>query len=244
VHLHVGTSGYSYKEWRGPFYPEGLAAKDMLSWYGGQLNAVEVNNTFYRMPTVQVLEAWAAQVPAEFRFAVKASQKITHRRRLKDAEEETRYLVRTLSALGPRLGVTLFQLPPNLKVDMDRLTSFLGTLPRDLPVAFEFRHESWKDDSVVDALRDHGAALCCADTDDSETDEPVVATAAHGYLRLRRPGYTDEDLERWVGRVLAQPWDRAFVFFKHEEAGAGPRMARRFLEVAGSGSDMSEPPQS
>ena len=233
MQLHVGTSGYSYKEWKGPFYPEDLAAGDMLSFYGGQLGAVEINNTFYRMPTASVLESWAAQVPGSFRFSVKASQKITHRRRLKGAEEETAYLVRTLEALGDRLGVLLFQLPPNLKKDVDRLTAFLGTLPGSLPVAFEFRHESWNDPEVTEALRAHGAALCCADTEEGEDDEPIVATASHGYLRLRRPGYEDADLERWARRVLDQPWERAFVFFKHEDAGAGPRMARRFVEIAG-----------
>jgi uncharacterized protein YecE (DUF72 family) len=232
VRLHVGTSGYSYKEWKGPFYPEGLPDKEMLSWYGGQLNSVEINNTFYRMPKATVLESWAAQVPKTFRFSVKASQKITHRKRLKEAGEETRYLVSTLQTLGDRLGVLLFQLPPNLKKDLDRLTSFLGMLPRELPVAFEFRHESWMDEEVTEALRRHGAALCCADTEEDDADAPLVATAPHGYLRLRRPDYADDDLKRWVDRVTAQPWDSAFIFFKHEDAGAGPRMARRFVEIA------------
>ena len=234
MRLHVGTSGYSYKEWKGPFYPEDLSAKDMLSFYGTRLNAVEINNTFYRMPRESLLEGWASQVPESFRFSVKASQKITHRKRLKDAGEETEYLVRTLRALGDRLGVLLFQLPPNLKKDLERLTGFLGSLPPELPVAFEFRHDSWKDDDVVEALRAHGAALCCADTEDDAEDEPVVATASHGYLRLRRPDYSDDDLARWAQKVREQPWDRAFVFFKHEDAGAGPRMAHRFMEKAGS----------
>jgi uncharacterized protein YecE (DUF72 family) len=232
MELHVGTSGYSYKEWKGPFYPEDLPAKDMLTWYGGRLNAVEINNTFYRMPKASVLEGWAAQVPETFRFSIKASQKITHHKRLKEAGDETGYLVRTVGTLGPRLGVLLFQLPPNLKKDLDRLGAFLAELPREVPVAFEFRHDSWSDDEVMGALRAHGAALCCADTDEGEADEPIVATAAHGYLRLRRPGYTDQDLERWAREVLAQPWERAFVFFKHEDAGAGPKMARRFREIA------------
>ena len=233
MRLHVGTSGFSYKEWKGPFYPEGLPDKEMLAWYGGQLNSVEVNNTFYRMPKASVLEAWAAQVPETFRFSVKASQRITHRRRLKDAEEETEYLLGALRSLGDRLGVLLFQLPPNLKKDLGRLAAFLRTLPRAVPVAFEFRHPSWDDDGVVETLRDHGAALCRADTEDDDADASIVATASHGYLRLRRPGYSDADLERWADRVKAEPWASAFVFFKHEDAGAGPRMARRFLEIAG-----------
>ena len=231
--LHVGTSGYSYKEWKGPFYPEDLAAADMLRYYGERLGSVEINNTFYRMPKTSVLESWAEQVGDGFRFSIKASQKITHRKRLKEAADETGYLVDTVRALGAKLGVLLFQLPPNLKKDVERLRSFLALLPSDLPVAFEFRHESWMDDEVLDALRGHGAALCCADTDEGEEDAAIVATAPFGYLRLRRPDYAAPDLARWAERVQAQPWERAFVFFKHEDEGAGPRMAMQFLEVAG-----------
>ncbi len=228
MELHVGTSGYSYKAWKGIFYPEDLSAGDMLRYYAGRLGSVEINNTFYRMPTVSVLESWAGQVGDGFRFSIKASQKITHRKRLKEAGDETDYLVRTVRALGSRLGVLLFQLPPNLKKDVERLTRFLELLPADLPVAFEFRHDSWRDDEVHEALRAHGAALCCADSEDSEEDEPIVSTAPFGYLRLRRPGYAPEDLARWAERVQAQPWERAFVFFKHEDEGAGPRMAMEF----------------
>jgi uncharacterized protein YecE (DUF72 family) len=229
VELHVGTSGYSYKEWKGIFYPEDLPAGDMLRYYAGRLSSVEINNTFYRMPKISVLGSWAEQVGDGFRFSIKASQKITHRKRLKEAEDETGYLVRTVRTLGSRLGVLLFQLPPNLKKDVERLARFLELLPEELPSAFEFRHESWKDDEVHDTLRAHGAALCCADTEDSEEDEPIVGTAPFGYLRLRRPGYTTEDLVRWAGHVRSQPWERAFVFFKHEDEGAGPRMAMEFL---------------
>jgi uncharacterized protein YecE (DUF72 family) len=232
VELHVGTSGYSYKEWKGPFYPEDLAAADMLRYYGERLGSVEINNTFYRMPKTSVLESWADQVGEGFRFSIKASQKITHRKRLKEAEDETGYLVDTVRALGPRLGVLLFQLPPNLKKDVERLRSFLELLPSDLPAAFEFRHESWDDDEVYEALRGHGAALCCADTEEDEGDEPIVSTAPFGYLRLRRPGYGAADLARWADAVRVQPWERAFVFFKHEDEGAGPRMAMEFLEIA------------
>ncbi|HSM61638.1 MAG TPA: DUF72 domain-containing protein [Longimicrobiales bacterium] len=233
MELHVGTSGYSYKEWNGSFYPEDLAAGDMLRYYGERLGAVEINNTFYRLPTVTVLESWAEQVPASFRFSIKASQKITHRRRLAGADEETGYLVRTVRTLGERLGVLLFQLPPNLKKDTERLAGFLRLLPPGLPAAFEFRHESWMDDDVAGLLRAHGAALCCADTEDSEQDAPIVATADFGYLRLRRPGYGDDELKRWLVNVRAQGWQRAFVFFKHEDEAAGPKMAARFLELAG-----------
>jgi len=233
VLLYVGTSGYAYKEWKGSFYPEDLAAGDMLRYYGERLNAVEINNTFYRMPTVAVLGSWAEQVPDPFRFSIKASQKITHRRRLKGAEEETDYLVRTVRALGPRLGVLLFQLPPNLKKDVERLSDFLETVPRDIPAAFEFRHDSWMDDEVHDTLKAHGAALCCADTEEGEEDAPLIPTASWGYLRLRRPTYDQADLERWGARIGEQPWERAFVFFKHEDEGAGPKMAERFVLIHG-----------
>ena len=233
MEFHVGTSGYSYKEWKGIFYPDDLPAREMLRYYGERLNAVEINNTFYRMPKASVLEEWASQVPDAFRFSIKASQKITHHKRLKEAAEETDYLVRTVGVLGPRLGVMLFQLPPNLKKDLDRLGAFLSLLPAGLSVAFEFRHPTWHDDEVFDALRGHGAALCCADTEEDEGDAPLVSTAGWGYLRLRKPDYAPADLERWARRVREQPWERAFVFFKHEDEGAGPRMAAAFLHVAG-----------
>ena len=234
MQLHVGTSGYSYKEWKGPFYPEDLAAGDMLAWYAGRLGSVEINNTFYRMPKESVLASWAEQVGDDFRFSIKASQKITHHKRLKpEALDETTYLVNTLGALGAKLGVLLFQLPPNLKKDVARLEAFLGTLPPSLPVAFEFRHETWNDQEVAEALRAHGAAICCADTEDSDEDTPIECTARFGYLRLRRPTYGEADLRRWADAIAAQPWERAFVFFKHEDEGAGPKMAMQFLEIAG-----------
>jgi uncharacterized protein YecE (DUF72 family) len=233
VELHVGTSGYSYKEWKGSFYPEDLAAKDMLAYYAGRLNAVEINNTFYRLPSASVLEGWASQVPASFRFSVKASRRITHFARLKEeAREPTEYLLSTVQALGPKLGVLLFQLPPNLPADVQRLGSFLEVLPKGTPAAFEFRHESWKEPGVHDLLRARGVALVCADTEDSQDDEPIVPTAPWGYLRLRRPDYSDADLSRWAKRVQGSGWERAFVFFKHEDEGAGPKLAARFQAIA------------
>jgi len=229
MEVYVGTSGYSYKEWKGSFYPEDLPAKDMLAFYGERLSSVEINNTFYRLPKESVLASWSEQVPEGFRFSIKASRRITHFARLKDeARDPTEYLLATLGTLGPKLGVILFQMPPNLKVDVPRLEAFLGMLPQGTPGAFEFRHESWKDDAVYAALRARGMAWVCADTDDSESDEPLVSTAEWGYLRLRRPDYGDDDLARWVGRVEATGWDRAFVFFKHEDEGAGPKLAARF----------------
>ena len=235
MEIYVGTSGYSYAEWKGSFYPEDLSAKRMLSYYGERLNAVEINNTFYRLPNASVLEGWASQVPDAFRFSIKASRRITHFARLKpEAREPTEYLMSTVASLGARLGVVLFQLPPNLKADVDRLATFLSTLPAGAPCAFEFRHETWRDEAVHDVLREHGMALVCADNEESADDEPILSTTSWGYLRLRRPDYTDDDLARWAERVAATGWDRAFVFFKHEDGGAGPRLAARFRELAGA----------
>lgn len=232
MRLTVGTSGYSYKEWKGSFYPEKMPAKEMLAFYGERLSGVEINNTFYRLPKASVLESWASQVPGDFRFSIKASRRITHFTRLKpEAAEPTAYLLSTLETLGGRLGAVLFQLPPNLKVDVERLEAYLEYLPEGTPGAFEFRHESWKDDAVHELLRARGMALVCADTDDEDDDEPVVATAGWGYVRLRRPDYSDDDLARWASLVCAQDWERVMVFFKHEDEGAGPRMAERFREL-------------
>lgn len=230
--LGVGTSGFAYKEWKGKFYPEKHPDQEMLQFYGGKLTAVEINNTFYQMPKPALLEGWAEKVPPTFRFALKASRRITHFKRLKDAAEETRYLVETAQVLGPRLGVILFQLPPNCRKDLDVLHRFLtGALPPGTPAAFEFRHDSWLEDDVFDRLRESGCALCIADTDEGGT--PFRSTADWGYLRLRGTTYTDEDLGEWVKRVRGEGWKRAFVFFKHEDEAAGPLMAMRFRELAG-----------
>jgi uncharacterized protein YecE (DUF72 family) len=233
MQLHVGTSGWSYPPWRGSFYPEDLPAKAFLRYYAGRLPAVEVNNTFYRLPKEEMLAAWAADVGAGFRFAVKASQRITHQKRLKECGDETAFLLRTVAALGDRLGCVLFQLPPNLKLDLPRLEAFLMHLAGGPKAAFEFRHPSWRDEGVQAALAAAGVALCSADTDEEPLDD-IVATATWGYVRLRRAAYSDAQLEQWVARVAAQPWERAFVFFKHEDGGVGPRLAARFLELAAS----------
>ncbi len=230
----VGTSGYSYKEWKGTFYPEKLKAAEMLHYYAERLGTVEINNTFYRMPTDAMLLHWAEQVPEGFTFVLKGAQRITHMKRLKDVADLVDYFFRTAAALGAKLGPVFFQLPPNLKKDVERLREFLALLPPDRPVAFEFRHESWFDEEVYAALRNRGAALCAADTDDSgEEGAPVVPTASFGYLRLRRADYDDDAMRAWVDRVRSQPWDRAFVFFKHEDAGKGPALAARFVEALG-----------
>lgn len=229
--LYTGTSGYSYKEWKGSFYPEDLSAKQMLSYYAERLGAVEINNTFYRLPKSTVLESWREQVPKGFRFSIKASRRITHFTRLKEeSKDPTEYLLSTLEILGDQLGVVLFQLPPNLKVDVERLRGFLDFLPDGTPGAFEFRHDSWKHDEVYDVLRSRGMAWVCADTEDDEDDEPIVETASWGYLRLRRPDYSEDDLSRWASAVKATSWTHTFAFFKHEDEGAGPRMAGAFRE--------------
>ena len=234
MRLLAGTSGFSYKEWKGRFYPEDLPAKKMLGYYAERLPTVEINNTFYRMPKTSVVESWAAQVPETFRFSVKASRRITHFKRLKGVEEETATLLRCLAPLGDRLGALLFQLPPQLKCDLERLDAFLELLPEGTPAAFEFRNETWFDDAVAERLAGAGAALAVSETDDGEDGEPRV-TAPFGYLRLRRSAYTREQLEAWAARLAGLEWDHAFVFFKHEDAGAGPRMAARFLELADRG---------
>ncbi|HTY43205.1 MAG TPA: DUF72 domain-containing protein [Thermoanaerobaculia bacterium] len=223
----AGTSGFSYKEWKGSFYPEDLAAEKMLAYYAGRLPAVEINNTFYRMPKPKLLEGWAAEVSPEFRFVLKASQKITHFKRLKEAGAEVEYFFSVAATLGERLGPALFQLPPNLKKDLPRLTAFLATLPAGARGAFEFRHASWFEDDVFEALRGAGAALCVAE--DEELATPLVATAPWGYLRLRRQDYDAAAVAAWAGKVRAQTWTEAYVFFKHEDAGSGPRLAGEFL---------------
>ena len=223
----TGTSGFSYKEWKGSFYPEDLPADAMLRYYAERLPAVEINNTFYRMPKAELLASWAEQVPDGFRFVLKASQRITHFKRLKDVSEEVGYFLRVAATLGDRLGPILFQLPPNLKKDLPRLSAFLDVLPAATRAAVEFRHASWFEDDVFEALRARGAALCVAEDEDLAT--PLVATAGWGYLRLRRPDYGGPEVQAWADRVRGQSWEDAYVFFKHEDAGAGPRLAAQML---------------
>jgi uncharacterized protein YecE (DUF72 family) len=228
----VGTSGFSYKEWKGSFYPEDLPADQMLRFYSSKLPAVEINNTFYRMPKASLLAQWAEQVPDGFRFVLKASQQITHRLRLKDAEQPVRYFFDVATTLGDRLGPALFQLPPNLKKDLPRLTDFLALLPPASRAAFEFRHESWFDEEVYAALQGKGAALCIAEDEDLAT--PLRATTGWGYLRLRRQDYDEAMLAEWAKKIAGQKWDETYVFFKHEDGGAGPKLAARLIELMGS----------
>jgi uncharacterized protein YecE (DUF72 family) len=229
MELFIGTSGFAYKEWNGTFYPKGLSSSGMLRYYAERFRAVEINNTFFRMPTESVLRQWADDVPEAFRFAIKAPQLITHRKRLKEVGEPVAQLFEVVGALEGRLGPILFQLPPNLKKDLPRLETFLELLPKDARVAIEFRHPSWFEDDVFETLRLRGAALCIAHGE--EVDTPPVATAGWGYLRLRQVTYTDAELQEWERFIRAQSWSDAFVFFKHEDTGTGPTLARGLGEL-------------
>jgi len=228
MQLSIGTSGFSYAAWKGKFYPERLPAKQMLSYYAERFPTVEINNTFYRMPTPSVMEAWAAQVPAAFRFAVKAPRRITHERRLANVNEDVARFLDVTSTLGPRRGPLLFQLPPNFKRDDARLGDFLVLLPQNVQIAFEFRHASWFDAEVFDALRAKNIALCVADSD--KLHSPVEVTASYGYFRLRDEGYQPSDIERWAQTIRGlEGLSDVLVYFKHEEQGLGPDFARRLI---------------
>ncbi len=231
--IYVGTSGFAHKEWKGKFYPERISAKDMLSFYAGHLNSVEINNTFYHMPKESVLSSWAEQVPQDFVFALKAPQIITHLKQLQNVFEETEYLFRSLSTLGTKLGPVLFQFPKSFRANMPALENFLGIIPDDAACAFEFRSPSWLDAGVPDLLRKKRCSLCIADTDENPAHE-IVDTVPWGYLRLRRSGYTDADLSQWAESILSQKWERAFVFFKHEDEAKGAELAIHFQELVDS----------
>ena len=235
MQLFSGTSGFSYKEWKGNFYPEKLPNGEMLSFYAQRLSSVELNNTFYRMPRTHVLENWRDQVDDSFRFSVKASRRITHIKRIKNCEDETEYLLSKLTTLGKRLGVILFQLPPHLKKDLERLKVFLALLPENTPAAFEFRHSSWFDNDVYAALRERNFALCTADVDDTDHDSTLISTADWGYLRLRKAQYSTAALKMWADRIGEAQWEQGFVYFKHEDDGTGPALASQFLKIAGRG---------
>ena len=229
----IGTSGFSYKPWKGIFYPADLPDKEMLSYYSGRLPAVEIDNSFYRMPKREVLEGWTRQVPEQFRFTIKASRRITHFARLRNTEEPMSFLMSNVRVLGPRLGAVLFQLPPNLPKDVERLRAFLPLIPEDIPAAFEFRHDSWFDEETYLALRERGFALCQADTDEQAL-ESLVSTASWGYVRLRREDYTPGHLLNWAQRIREQAWSDAYIFFKHEDGAVGPRRAAELRELLGT----------
>ncbi len=230
MRMLTGTSGYSYKEWVGHFYPEKLPASAMLRYYAERFPTVEINNTFYRMPAESLLERWAQEVPEGFAFTLKAPQRITHVKRLKEVAPDVAEFTRRAAFLGDKLGMLLFQLPPSLRKDLPRLRDFLGALPPGLRVTLEFRHGSWQDDEVYEMLRARGAALCMADTDE-EGASPFVRTSEDAYLRLRRAQYSESDLRAWADRIAAQPLARAWVYFKHEDEALAPRFARQLDEL-------------
>jgi uncharacterized protein YecE (DUF72 family) len=232
MRILAGTSGYSYPAWKGRFYPRDLPAARMLPAYAARLPAVEINATFYRMPSAQMLARWRAQAPAPFVFALKAPQRVTHVKRLAGAESEVAQFLGAAAELGGSLGPVLWQLPPSAKKDLPRLRAFLSLLPRGGRATFEFRHPSWLSEDVLQALADARAALCVAEDEDRRT--PLVATAAFGYLRLRRLDYDGAALGRWAAEIRAQPWSEAFVFFKHEDEARGPEYALRFAGIAGA----------
>jgi uncharacterized protein YecE (DUF72 family) len=223
----VGTSGWSYKEWRGSFYPTKFPAHRMLRHYAERFRAVEVNNSFYRIPSEPVLAGWAEQVPEQFRFVMKASRRITHNRRLRDDDGSLAYFLRAVNPLGERLGPTLFQLPPTFTLDTARLREFLGRLPKRWPAAMEFRHPSWFVDEVYELLHSRDVPLVIVDENREDgTGTPLVATASWGYLRLRRGNYSTADLVSWADRVEAQGWTATYLFLKHEEGSpTGPGAA-------------------
>jgi uncharacterized protein YecE (DUF72 family) len=224
--VRIGTSGYNYPEWRGSFYPEKFPTGKMLPYYAERFSTVEVNYTFYRMPTPKTVAGWDAETPAAFRFTLKAPQRITHISRLKNVDEPLRFFCDTARGLGDKLGPLLFQLPPNFKKDTDRLGDLLVQVPPGFHCAFEFRNDSWLAEDVYERLRARNAALCIADTEKGHT--PLVATADWGYFRLRDEGYTPKHLEEWARTIerLGTGWRDAWVYFKHEESGVGPAFAQ------------------
>ena len=232
--LLAGTSGYAFKEWKGAFYPPGLHDDAWLGYYASRFPTVEINNTFYRLPREHVLREWAAQVPEQFTFAIKASMRITHHARLKpESADALEFLLRNTSVMASRLGPILFQLPPNMQKDLQRLKGFLGLLPPNRRFAIEFRHESWFDDDVLGALREHDVALCIAEQDDFKC--PVHATASWGYLRLHRLDYDTAALGEWARCLTTQTWSEAYVYFKHDEGiGSGPPAVDAFVRAYAS----------
>jgi uncharacterized protein YecE (DUF72 family) len=229
----VGTSGYNYPEWKGTFYPADLPAGKMLPYYAARFSTVEINYTFYRMPTPSLVAGWVGQVPPDFRFTLKAPRRITHDRRLRDVAQPLQAFCDAAAELGPQLAALLFQLPPNFKKDLEVFDAFLRDLPPRVCGAFEFRHESWLDPEVYARLRDRNLALCIADSETRST--PVVATADYAYLRLRDEGYTEADITRWADSVrdLSTRCKDVFVYFKHEDEGKGPAFGRMLMERLG-----------
>jgi uncharacterized protein YecE (DUF72 family) len=220
--LLAGASGYSFKEWKGTFYPEKVKPDEMLAFYSQRLPTVEINNTFYQMPKTAVLENWARSTPESFKFAIKASRRITHMSRLKadSAADSVNFLYRNLAVLAAKRGPVLYQLPPFLKKDLGRLSEFLALLPEGHRAAFEFRNDSWFADDVYEALKKVGAALCLSEREDNALP-PLVETAPWGYVRLRLETYSNEDLAQWARTLTATGWRETYVYFMHEPTAPG-----------------------
>jgi uncharacterized protein YecE (DUF72 family) len=231
MRLLAGASGYSFKEWCGTFYPEKTKPAEMLPFYAQRLPTVEINNTFYRMPRVSMLEEWVKCTPESFRFAIKASRRITHMARIKaeSVGDSVDYLYGNLAALGDKRGPVLFQLPPNLKKDLPRLREFLAMLPAGHRAALEFRNDTWFDDEVYAALKEAGASLCLSEREDN-APPPLVETAPWGYVRLRLETYSDDDLRRWAERLAATGWKETFAYFMHEPT--APAYAQALMRAA------------
>ena len=231
--IYVGTSGYNYPEWKGSFYPADLAAAKMLPYYAARFSTVEINYTFYRMPSEKLLAGWTAQVPNTFRFTLKAPRRITHDAKLLNCQDLTTTFCQVAATLGDQLGSLLFQLPPTLKKDLARLDAFLDSLPPKAPAAFEFRHPSWFDDEVFGRLKERGRALCVADSEKLET--PLEVTSDLGYFRLRDEGYQAADIQEWARKIAALRGicRDIYVYFKHEERGIGPEFARQLIAHLG-----------
>jgi uncharacterized protein YecE (DUF72 family) len=231
--IFAGTSGWAYKSWRGEFYPAELKPDGFLRYYAGELGAVEVNNTFYRMPQKSVLASWSEQTPPDFRFALKVSRRITHFARLRKVDEPLAFLLGNAAELGQRLGPLLLQLPPNFTADLPLLRDFLRALPRGFRLAFEPRHTSWLTPALGELFREVNVestrvALCLLGQRPSAELEVLADAADFGYLRLREEAYSEHDLDAWSSWIDQRPWKEAYVFFKHEDAGSGPLLAKRF----------------
>jgi uncharacterized protein YecE (DUF72 family) len=229
--LFLGTSGFAYKEWKGPFYPETLKDREMLGFFAQRFRSVEINYTFRRQPSEQTLATWKEQTPEGFTFALKAHQRITHTLRLRDADDAVSFFLDRVRLLGDHLGPVLFQCPPSLRFDRALIENFAGYLPPTTRYAMEFRHPSWEEARPI--LAEQGVAWCTAETDESSGGDPSFEP--FGYLRLRKETYDDDEIKRWAERIspaLEEGRD-VFAFFKHEDKGAGPIFAEKLAELVG-----------
>ena len=231
--IWIGTSGYNYPEWKGSFYPETMPAAKMLPYYAERFPTVEINYTFYRAPNEKILAGWNSATPERFKLTLKAPKRITHDRRLRDVGDTVRVFCEAAAELGPQLGATMFQLPPNFKKDLAVFDAFLSVLPPRLCAAFEFRHDSWLDEEVYARLRARNLALCIADSERLST--PIEITADYAYFRLRDEGYQEADIAKWADliREKTSGSQEVFVYFKHEESGKGPEFARLLMNRLG-----------